>query len=73
MSVQSCMGGLCARRDHCANYHAASIDQAPSERLCSPGHDGEGADMPVRVHRLAGTLERMPGLMAEAGIWDALG
>lgn len=40
--IQSCAGGWCTRRDHCANYHAASVDQQPSERLCPPGQDGAG-------------------------------
>ena len=42
MTVQSCMGGFCTRRDHCAHYHAATPDQTPSQRLCPPGHDGAG-------------------------------
>lgn len=71
--IQSCAGGWCKRRGHCANYHAASVDQEPEERLCVPGQDGVGVDQPVRLHRAAGTWERQPGLMAMAGIWDALG
>ena len=41
--MNSCMGGWCTRRDHCANYHAASAQEIPAERLCPPGRDG--ADM----------------------------
>lgn len=68
-----CMGGWCARRDRCANYHAASPDSQPAERLCVPGKDGEGVDYPVRMHSAAGAWERSaPGLMAGAGVWDAL-
>jgi len=43
--IQSCMGGWCTRRGHCAHYHAASSDQTPAERLCPPGHDGKGLQM----------------------------
>lgn len=39
-ALQSCMGGFCRKRDSCANYHAASEHQQPSERLCPPGRDG---------------------------------
>ena len=42
MTIQSCMGGWCTKRDHCAHFHAASEDQTPSQRLCPPGHDGAG-------------------------------
>lgn len=38
--TQSCMGGWCTKRDHCANHHAASPGQTPFERLCPPGMDG---------------------------------
>jgi hypothetical protein len=39
---QACMGGWCAKRDHCQHYHAEDRRE-PAERLCEPGHDG----MPV--------------------------
>lgn len=42
MTIQSCAGGWCTKRGHCAHYHAASPDQEPSERLCPPGQDGAG-------------------------------
>jgi hypothetical protein len=73
MTVQSCMGGWCTKRQRCPNYHAATPGQRPEERLCLPGEDGIGIDQPVRLHSAAGTWEREPGLMAAAGIWDALG
>ncbi len=41
----SCLGGWCTRRDSCA-YHLAADRSNPSERLCPPGHDGEGPAMP---------------------------
>ena len=44
MTIQSCAGGWCAKRDHCANYHAASVNQTPSQRLCPPGMDGADMD-----------------------------
>lgn len=34
-----CMGGWCAKREHCENYHAPSDDH-PIERLCDEGRDG---------------------------------
>lgn len=37
--AQSCMGGWCAKRDHCPHYHAISRVQ-PAERLCPPKLDG---------------------------------
>lgn len=70
--TQACMGGFCQKRGHCANYHAEDRRE-PVERICAPGHDGEGVEAPVRLHRAAGTWERETGLMATAGIWDALG
>lgn len=72
MTVQACMGGWCRKRAICANYHAADRSE-PAERICAPGHDGEGLEHPVRLHRPAGSWEREPGLMAMAGVWDALG
>ena len=42
----SCMGGWgCTQRDHCA-YYLAEDRRNPSERLCAPGHDGEGPSTP---------------------------
>lgn len=38
--TQSCMGGGCAIRIGCAHYEAASVLQAPAERLCVRGRDG---------------------------------
>jgi hypothetical protein len=57
-ALQSCMGGWCTKRGHCAHYHAAEPGRRPEERLCVPGHDGIGVDQPVRLHRPAGTGER---------------
>lgn len=37
--IQSCMGGFCAKRDRCANFHAATEAQAPAERLCLHGDE----------------------------------
>lgn len=70
--VSSCMGGWCAKREHCGHYHSENREE-PSERLCAPGQDGVGMAFPVRLQRKAGTWERQPGVMAAAGIWDALG
>lgn len=62
MNLQSCAGGWCARRDHCANYHAASEQQTPSERLCPPGMDGAAMERhhepAVQFHGFSFTLPR---------------
>lgn len=42
MSLTPCMGGWCTKRQHCANYHAASELRQPEERMCPPGNDGAG-------------------------------
>lgn len=39
MSIPACMGGWCAKRDHCPYFHAVKRT-APAERLCPPGQDG---------------------------------
>ncbi len=45
--IQSCMGGFrCTKRDFCQHYLAASPRQTPVERMCPPGHDGEGPMAP---------------------------
>lgn len=44
--LQACMGGFCAKRDHCQNYHAADRSE-PAERLCEPGYDGEGSGVQI--------------------------
>lgn len=54
--VQACMGGWCAKRDHCAHFHADERRQ-PAERLCVPGVDGVGLGHPVVIHRPAWDLE----------------
>lgn len=38
--LMPCMGGWCAKREHCANYHQGSPDHEPAERICETGHDG---------------------------------
>lgn len=70
--LTACMGGWCTRRQHCPHYHAENRSE-PEERLCLPGQDGIGIDKPIQLHRPAGTWERTPGLMALAGVWDAMG
>lgn len=34
-----CMGGFCAKREHCTHYHSSSMAE-PEERMCAPGADG---------------------------------
>lgn len=72
MPTQACMGGWCTKRQHCPHYHSEHRHQ-PEERLCIPGEDGVGLNQPIRLHTPAGTWERPVGLMADAGVWDALG
>jgi hypothetical protein len=58
MELKACLGGWCRRRQNCANYHADDRSD-PAERLCEPGHDGQGiGEYPVRIYRPAGTWER---------------
>ena len=72
MSTQACMGGWCAKRAHCANYHATDRSE-PVERLCMPGQDGIGLSAPVRMHRQAGSWERQGGeFLKPASPWDGL-
>lgn len=54
--VQACMGGWCAKRDHCPHFHATDRRQ-PAERLCVPGSDGVGVKRPVVIHRPVGAWE----------------
>lgn len=42
----ACMGGFCAKRDHCSHYHAEDR-RNPAERLCPPGADGVGIERPI--------------------------
>lgn len=58
MSLTPCMGGWCAKRQHCANYHAANEARQPEERLCTPGQDGAGIEHRIVLHKPAGTWER---------------
>ena len=55
--VPACMGGWCTKRGHCQHYHAADR-QEPSERLCAPGFDGIGLELPVVIGRLRGDASR---------------
>lgn len=55
MTIQSCAGGWCRKREHCPNYHAASEFQVPDERICAPGRDGEArwdVVIPINTQRL---------------------
>ena len=55
-ALPACMGGWCAKRDHCPHFHAADRRQ-PAERLCVPGADGVGIEHPVVIHRPVGAWE----------------
>ena len=43
MSITACMGGWCAKRDHCPYFHAVKRTE-PAERLCPPKQDGAMLD-----------------------------
>lgn len=53
----ACMGGWCAKRENCMNHHAADRRE-PAERLCAPGHDGQGMDTAVVIFKPVGSWER---------------
>ena len=55
-ALPACMGGWCAKRDHCPHFNAADRRQ-PAERLCVPGADGVGVKRPVVIHRPVGAWE----------------
>ena len=57
MTHTACMGGWCAKRDHCHNYHTDQGRNTPAERLCIPGQDGKGLESPVVIRRPVGTWE----------------
>lgn len=65
-SADSCMGGWCSKREHCVHHHAADPAKEPSERLCVPGQDGVRDGFPIRIHRPAGTWERLPSQQTPA-------
>ena len=60
--IIACMGGFCAKREHCMNFHAADR-RWPSERLCAPSADGVGIEGPVVIRMPAGTWERGAGAL----------
>lgn len=45
--MTACMGGWCAKRDHCTHYHCPDKGQ-PAERLCAPGETG--AYVAINLH-----------------------
>lgn len=56
MTAPACMGGWCGKRAACSNYTTESRSE-PVERLCIPGADGVGADIPIRIIRPVGSWE----------------
>jgi hypothetical protein len=71
--LPACMGGWCARRDKCRQYHAVHARRVV-ERLCEAGADGVVEGYPVLVHRQVGTWERRtdPALLSRPGLFDGL-
>lgn len=70
-TISACLGGWCRKRDRCVNYNAPD-KRWPAERLCVPGRDGVGLDVPVRWHMPVGAWERvdMPSLFVSAQPFD---
>lgn len=65
--LQACMGGWCRIRARCPHHTEAARGPQDADRLCLPGLDGQGADIPIRITRPAGTWERGgAGLLAQA-------
>ena len=65
MSPTPCMGGWCGKRAACSHYTTQSRAE-PAERLCIPGADGVGAEMPIRILRQVGSWESAVSLLAPA-------
>lgn len=63
--LKACMGGWCAKRDHCPHFHAENRRQ-PAERLCVPGADGVGIEFPIVIRTPAGAWERVPSRLQPA-------
>ena len=55
--TQACLGGWCRKRNQCANYRAEDRRE-PAERLCVPGADGVGRDVPVFIRTPVEALEQ---------------
>jgi hypothetical protein len=69
--ITPCMGGFCARRAQCPNYHA--IGGEPEERLCIRGQDGvlladlsSGAtvELPAVFRRVVRAVDLTPAVAA---------
>lgn len=58
MTTRACMGGWCARREHCHNYHTDQGRDRAVERLCLPGQDGVTNDFTVVIRKPAGSWEQ---------------
>ena len=64
--AQACMGGWCAKRDHCPHFHADERRQ-PAERLCVPGADGVGIERkanrgPTAMSQPARNADELPAV-----------
>lgn len=57
--IKACMGGFCALRDRCPNFHA-EFRGSPNERLCLPGKDGESDVALVSLPESRFSTEPMP-------------
>lgn len=54
--TKACMGGWCAKREHCMHYRTPYRTD-PAERLCFPGADGAGIDQRVVIQMPVGAWE----------------
>ena len=73
--MKACMGGWCKKRETCMNYGTPDLNAVPADRLCIRGSDGVSAgEERVVLWKPAGAWERgkVQGLLAAAGVWDAL-
>jgi len=63
--LQSCMGGFCAQRDHCACYQTPFRGQ-PAERLCARGQEMPLPIEPPSVWRISAAQQPATRVLPEA-------
>ncbi len=61
----ACMGGWCALRDQCPQYHAEFRGQ-PSERLCRTGQDGKSDVIELHFAQRATNAQLAPSQQVAA-------
>ena len=61
--IPACMGGFCAKRDHCAQHQAPTAHALrfqPAERLCTPGRDGDAVGLDEQHAQPTPISQRVP-------------